>query len=288
MKGLLHRLAARAAGTATTVRSDAVLPFAADGFAWHDMAMPTADDDVPEHRDPTPARQAPMAEPLAPDRAVPERQVEPREHAHTAPEMTVPPSGVDVTLSRATSSAPESPLPMVERPGKSPVVQQVSPPTTVMPAANWPDRSVPPTPRTSAAPEPRASANSETTATLAMRVAPAASPPTTVERHLHGALPASGNGTASVQAPTIPDAPAPARLLPTTSLRLQPRPWDSTPTKPLPAPAISHVTADTTEVHVHIGRIEVTAPRETPPPSQPRPRPAAPSLASYLAARSAR
>ncbi len=249
--------------------------------------MPATDDDSPAHHDPTPARQTPMAGPLAPNRAAPERHVEPREYAHAPLEVTVPPSSVDVTLPRAVSSAPDAPLPMVERPAESSVVQQASPPTIAMPATNRPDRSVPPRPMT-AAPEPRASASHETTATMAMRVALAASASTTVEPQAHGSLPATGDGTAPVHAPTIADEPAPARLLPTTSLRLQPRPWDTTPTKPLPSQTIAHEAADTTEVHVHIGRIEVTALREAPPPSQPRQRPAAPSLASYLAARSAR
>lgn len=259
MKGLLHRLATRAAGTAAPVRSDVRLPFGAGG--WGEAVEAAGD--------------------AAGDAAAPSRYADAPAGAD-APALDVPAPPVAA-----------APVPI----GHAPV-----------PATPWPAvRAAPPAFETRAPAGPRARAEAQREERL---------PPRLVD-HLPEARVANdaagrrsdGEATTESAANTAPPAsPArgtfsavaaasahrtghaePARLMPAAALPPAPVAAVSAARWPAWAPHAPPSTAkseEATEVHVHIGRIDVTALHE---PSAPRRRPAAApaplSLDAYLARR---
>ncbi len=253
MKGLLHRLAARAAGTAPLIRSDARLPFCGGGLAWADETL---------DGNSTAAREMPPSPIAAPPDA-------PTEWAEPEPARTSVVTSTNVSieafaeapgaqsLHKAFSSVPppdatlQASEPAVHRlPGKKPHdVSQPAPGPSVPEAA------------------PRLAS--------ALSVVPENREPTAARRGSSGRE-------------TSPPLVEPARLMPSAGVHL-----DTTmPTitrqrsAPPPAPA-AQASDDTTEVHIHIGRIEVTAVHEAPAPrAQPSKRQAPMSLDAYLAERS--
>lgn len=277
MKGLLHRLAARAAGTAPLVRSDARLPFGGGGLAGADETLDanggsarelpvtgTARADAAMQR----AVQAPTRasvitstetsiEPLAELAAVPSRQ------AHPRPAVTLP----DAMLHASEPSAPQGPV--SQRHDGS----QTEPEPRVLEAA------------------PMAAAPVMTSQTHEPRVREAA------PRHANGMPFERDNQTPVPSAAHRSDGSTrragasplvePSPLMPLARAEVDtsmPRIVRLKAARPL-APG-SQAADDTTEVHIHIGRVEVTAVHEAPEPStQPRKRQAPMSLDAYLAAR---
>ena len=266
MSGLLHRLADRAAGRAPRVRSNAALPYAAEALDWTGgtEAAPLSAP-APAHRDAAVAPHPPpeAARPM-PDAAIPLRATEHRANAAEtarapaateAPAAQPPPAAAaePAAVQRIETSEPRAPRLLV-RPARHPTTEadEGSPgPAEPIPAAVAPP-PVPPPLRRSMPGEPVAPA-------AATGVPPTRFPP---PRRLMPAAPVTvelgGMGT-TASGSAAPRASAGGRAGETAN-----------------------------EVHVHIGRIEVTAVRE---PAARRSKPApAPlqSLDAYLATRSRR
>lgn len=264
MIGLLHRLATRATGTAKVLRSDAALPYAADRLAGRDAPGPPVliKDEI--------AVAGPDLAPTAIAAAGVERVVEQDEDAIGA-------TGPAASLRRQPAPQPRL-QPPVEPPRAraAPARDAVSPAPSAQPAA----------PASSSVQEHVASTDDA--------------------RALHA--PAGHQATTSVErvrrVPTLfvnyaravidaERAPSPARTAAARNV-LSDRADNYVPVAArLPAtPSAEPNTApttDTTEVHIHIGRIEVTAVHEAPKTrTKPAAKPSAPSLDEYLAARSQR
>ncbi len=240
MTGLLQRLAARANGSAWSVRSDARLPFAAAGLE----SAPTLAAQAP------PTEPMPLLQPAAPTSA---RPAQPAAAPAAVPSTPTPPSRLQQAPWQAPTPAPSAAPPAQPVPLHSGLEPLVS--------------DAPPRP-----PATRAiRAQQEAPASLAKPLAPAAWP---VE------------GAASTQSQPPRD---PAPLLPVHT---------ATPLSAMPASPAPYARAATwagsgpstpredTEVHIHIGRIDITAVHEA-PKAKPRARePAQPvSLQAYLAKR---
>ncbi|MHA7599835.1 hypothetical protein ACX12L_07820 [Alicycliphilus sp. T452] len=240
MNGLLQRLAARATGSAWTVRSDARLPFAgAPGTVQAQAVEPSEPAAAP--------RQA------SEDRAAMPRQATPpaAEPAHEAG----PPAALARQMAAEQDSATTAPRPE-QKPAAAPRAKAdpAGPPglgdmahTTETVAAPTAARHVPPahaqSPAAHADPAP---------------LLPAGKAPETA---------AAPHARAAAAHPGTPRAP-----------HALPPPW-------LPSPAQA-APAEPAEVHVHIGRIEVTAIAQPQPPKHAARERAQPlSLEAYLARR---
>lgn len=230
MTGLLQRLAARAAGNAWTVRSDARLPF-------HAIAMETAQEPEPPME--SSARRGPVH----------------RADPHEAPALD---AGVHRSRTR-----PPAPSPNAIEPGGQQAPQEQPPPMVGDMLATHALRAPVSTPSPAArvAPDAKVAATS-TQAQDASPVGPAPSPATRR---------ADPPPLMPARAPEAGHASSPAQVPPTVTA------WTA---------ARSEATAEP-EVHIHIGRIDVTAVHETPRPrAKPRERAQPVSLDAYLAARS--
>jgi hypothetical protein len=272
VSGLLQRLATRAAGRATTVRSDAALPFAAafsadpaaDGGWWPHAADAAAD--VSLVRRPAPPRAAAGESDAA---VAPPRPAAPGRW----------PAGDDTAAPARAGAATQTPrTASVDRPAgdaRPPPDRSVATADITAPSDPAAPRGAP-TRASGIAPPAPSPSRLETEAVLPRSAGPSVvAPPWPVpEVELRPRL-AVSDGAAAIL------GPAPPRLMPLTPPPAAPPPTAG------PAGAFARPAAPD-EVHVHIGRIEVTAVHDAPPPA-PRQGPAAgPSLASYLAARSAR
>jgi hypothetical protein len=223
MKGLLHRLAERAAGTAASLRADARLPYV--------IASPL---DAPPRQDPAVA---------------PGGRREPATRTAARP---------DLPSSRApVASATKASKPVGADPGTAAFGPRLNPhqDSAAMPSATaqhltqlLPDVPAADTAQQARVPTP-----------LSSQPAPGA------------AAAAAGSDPLAWAEPTRLVAPrTPAEAVPMPSMR--------------PFPSAVPAAAEATEVHVHIGRIEVTALHEPPAPRRPAPARAAPvSLQAYLA-----
>ena len=244
MTGLLHRLAARANGSTSSVRSDARLPFAAAGL---------------QETAPTLAAQAPQTEPmplLQPAAPTSARPAQAAAAPAAVPSTPTPPSRLQQAPWQAPTPAPSA----------APPAQPVPLHSGLEPLAN--DAPARP-PATHAI-----RAQQEAAASLAKPLVPAAWP---VEE------------AASAQSQPSQPPRDPAPLLPVHT---------ATPLSAMPASPAPYARAATwagsgpstpredTEVHIHIGRIDITAVHEA-PKAKPRARePAQPvSLQAYLAKR---
>jgi hypothetical protein len=253
VKGLLHRLAARAAGATAAVRSDARLPLGRTSFgrdAAHAVAEQSFAVDV---RVPAPGASAVFAQPrdgLAGDTA-----------PTLTPMLDPPPRRPQTPPADASpSAAPDT------RSAAHALLGDASPPN---PNPNPPPRLVDSTP----ADPGHASGRARSTTESAGR---------------SSALPTPEALRSDVAAPFVRE---PSLLIPLAV------PHPAVPPA-ITAPAITRrpgVTNSTThavaseepsEVHIHIGRIEVTAVHEAAPPRRPPvPRPSPMSLDAYLAKR---
>jgi len=266
MNGLLHRLAARAAGTAALVRSDARLSYGGGTLAWPDtptshLAATRVALEPAVPATPTPIRRATQAGDI-------EQGPPPPKTAEQTPQ-DVP---VDQELPDVASRMAHEP-----RDGAEPAI------------ASRPERPLlEPTPPEQPLLEPKGAAS----VADAARILAASGESSTANRHSRMAHFAR-DADAALRVAPIADDPAP--LLPPVADRstglaiaparreaaaasLQPAAWTQAPVGN---------TDDAGEVHIHIGRIDVTAVREAPPPRRkPVATPAPMSLDTYLARRS--
>ena len=259
MKGLLHRLAARAAGTARLVRSDARLPFGGGALDWVDQ--PLAADGVS-------VRELPTSMIAAPPDALPQR-------TESEPTRGSVPRSTDVSI---------------ELPTGAPAVQSL--PQT-HPAASRPDATL-------GAAEPRAHRlpvdKPHDASQAAREPSVPGVPPTlasavstravSIQSENRNLAPAGAQLLDdSSRHRTAPPFVEPARLMPSARVHA-----DATTPRITPqssAQPLAQTSDDTAEVHIHIGRIEVTAVHEAPAPrAQPSKRQAPMSLDAYLAERS--
>ena len=273
MTGLLHRLAARANGTAWAVRSDARLPFGADTLLPESESIPKAQEvQVPAA---APAATASMAAPM--ETAPPVLQ-----HPRTdMPAMPAMPLAASALPSRPT--LPQHPAPALESHPASP--PSLLPPVPVQPAS--------------------ADALAAGTA-LQQRCTPNAtnahSHPAQSTETTHSTLKTptvchSGWNTASddaVQPHAVPhwQSSEPAPLLPPVGADASSSgmgtPRQLAVLRAMGAAQQNQPSQDT-EVHIHIGRIDVTAVHEKPQPkARARERTQPVSLDAYLAARSSK
>ncbi len=285
MKGLLHRLAARAAGTAVAVRSDARLPYGADRLVWGG---------------------APEQPPAW----------EPQERLQADAARRPPPAGVELargdpaSTREAVSVAEPALVPaqrsrsnveVFEQDGQAEAVLRE--PATLrgaVPEANPFSRGAPPrheaAPAVSEpvmAPEAPAVGRIDAASQLGLPTAALAAMPPAAPRRAAwlseaptwDELPHPSSRAASADpTPLLPPAPRFAGAMgepaagPSVFERPQ-RAW------PLAAPASA--ADEATEVHIHIGRIDVTAVHEAPKlRAKPGAKSTALSLDAYLAARS--
>jgi hypothetical protein len=237
MTGLLHRLAARAAGNTVAVRSDARLPFRGIG--------------------PGPGAAASVPEPLS-------------TFAPRAPALTRPPAAA------------------LDRPHVDPAA------SIVTPAASRPEvfRADPNSPTADARRDSRASCQNVVPPGRDATVPPRMVDPD-VDKGRQTASRAEWAGRSA--APLAPDAAGHDGVLRLPPLLVPLAMSDGAPVSAavastvvptVPAAAQNAARAESTEVHIHIGSIEVTAVHEAPAPQQ-RPLPAPPpmSLDTYLAKR---
>jgi len=269
MKGLLHRLAQRAAGTAATVRSDAALPFGAEVQRW-------------QTEPPAPQGQVPAAEVLAAQPAVlPVRSPAQPPAPSIAPPASAAPPDVSAPAhaahNDAASTAPALPASAAARhepeptdPGR-PAAAALQP--LVAAQAGLPLSAV----RESAPTEEPAAVVAPVSQPPEPAVGPRAEPPP------HAAAPAAEPASplraadrwpaplrpATAPLPVLPAAPATVGRGPRSAVAAPPPPGN-----------------DPAEVHIHIGRIEVTAlPQAAAPRARPPARTPAQSLDAYLALR---
>jgi hypothetical protein len=249
VSGLLQRLGARATGTAWAVRSDARLPFGAERLA---------DLQVPQDADPAPL--AGMAEPLS-ARAVDLAA------AHLAAD----------TPARDAAASPlgHADLPHTLKARAQPAAQVLHVPEGLLPPQRVPARVRQPMATDAAAQAPAAL---HTVAMAALEAAPA-----TAAMPAHVLAPSAG--LPRTDAPAIPGTPAP--LLPARPRNdVQPHRARSAPAQPFGPQRAPSTAPQETEVHIHIGRIDVTALHEAPrPKARPRERAQPMSLDAYLSRR---
>lgn len=267
MKGLLHRLAARAVGTAVPVRSDARLPFGGADLSWGEVIEFDA---APEPLVMAAASNSPRLGEAGP--------------------FPGQPVGLDYDApARETARSPypqrddsEHGTPMLDRHGPPPTLQdagadvQTNTPATVPPATSVPLGQ----------PEPMLPARLIDSRPAAVTKAS----PASAEPHHGPAL----RPPAKPTSPLSPDAPLrsndePPLLIPRGAPKRAPTAGLSVAAH---EPAWPNITAQGTadepkEVHIHIGRIEVTAMHEA-PVQRPKPKAiqAPLSLEAYLAGRS--
>ena len=251
MKGLLHRVAARAAGTAVAVRSDAGLPYAGSGAGLRDVGEAEAH---------FPTVVAPRSQmPSASTAHEPERAARAPDSADRMP---------DANAARATP-------PRVDAATDAAAVRDTP---TIVPNAMLAPRVEPTQP--SAFDEPGLTMPPVRVAPPMPGVAPTAIEPGAEAAHAPRLVAIAARNA------TEPDEPAP----------LMPREARPTPLAPVPQPATRRGTSPQsiaaaqseadTEVHIHIGRIDVTAVHETPAPRRRAAAAPAPmSLDGYLAQR---
>ncbi|MDM0109281.1 hypothetical protein QTH97_30390 [Variovorax sp. J22R24] len=241
MTGLLQRLAARATGSAWTVRTDARLPFhPAPVEQVQDVALPMA----------TAAPGSPASVRHPQEAAPPDRHVDPPRAAAPTP---------------TTDAIERRPVQPPRTPPAAPVDDATTQPPAMRPAASS-----------------RAPVATPATAPAARFVAATQA----VAASIHARTDASAGPKPSPAAPRGDPAP----LMP---LQAQGALQAGAPSQAQPrAPAAVQMAAPSgpgadTEVHIHIGRIDVTAVHEAPRPKA-RAREHAPlvSLDAYLAARS--
>jgi hypothetical protein len=253
MNGLLHRLAARAAGSAVLLRSNARLPYRGGLLNWTTTSE---------------------SERVTPPAAVP-RTTHDSEVPVPEPIRCDPLQRADLPITVVAASLREA---RASRQTDDIVRQPVNPPVAPRsPLAAGPSTAT--TPRTSSL-EVHAPISAQDAPTARERLAVPVQPPIIVSLE-------TANGA-------IPPTPAP----------LLPRTIDCTAPAPMPPPVIAQTiypalaspadrqqqvkTAadETTEVHIHIGRIDVTAVHEAPPRRcKPPPQQAPMSLDAYLARR---
>jgi hypothetical protein len=245
MKGLLHRLAARAAGTTVPVRSDARLPFGEANLGWGEM------DDI-EGR-PEPLVMAAAMSPTARAHEASRPSAQPDGSSHAAPvpmhhgrsTASAPDLGADLRLSAPTRSPAAPFVPAGDSDPGLPAraVEHLSPDATQAPPGG------------------------DDASEVATQLSPPSRRPEVAFR-LNGLPPLLMPGIAA-ERPSSPSGMVAAVR------------------GPLGSDAGTPAAEEPSEVHIHIGRIEVTAVPDAPSlRSRPGKKRAPMSLDAYLAARS--
>jgi len=332
MKGLLHRLAARAAGTTVPVRSDARLPIGSANLRWGESfdieaAAEPAGMAAAEHHVRAPV-EAPSSE--QPDGSEPAGAV-PRPDPHPSPARQTesrPPTSHDHWADQPSASRAASPSPEAQpEPHPSPARRTESRPVTSLEVwADQPSASRAASPSPEAQPDPELppalleSGTSEARQDMSGSSKPSQVPvpgrPTTEAPppSLRSDLSLQGNDEPSLLMPREAGTHAPPPAAGVSAEHHSARPDVAAQAPPPPPPlmpeganegvptasdvsALAHQLAwpassaggtenEPTEVHIHIGRIEVTAVHEASPQRpKPKARQAAMSLESYLAGR---
>jgi hypothetical protein len=257
VKGLLHRLAARAAGATAAVRSDARLPLGRTSFgrdAAHAVAEQSFAVDV---RVPAPGASAVFAQPrdsLAGDTApMPMLDRPPRR-------LQTPPADASPSAAPDTRSAAHALLGDASPPSPNP-----SPPLN--PPPNPPPRLVDSTPADPGHASGRARSTTESAGRSSALPTPEA---------LRSDVTAAFVREPSLLIPLAVPHPAAPPAITAPAITRRPGVTNST----------THAVAseEPSEVHIRIGRIEVTAVHEAAPPRRP-PVPSPMSLDAYLAKR---
>ena len=292
MKGLLHRLAARAAGTTVPVRSDARLPIGSANLRWGESfdieaAAEPAGMAAAEHHVRAPV-EAPSS--VQPDGSEPAEAV-PRPDPHPSPARRTesrPPTSFVVWADQPSAAQAASPSPEAQPDPELPAALLESGTSDArqdMSGSSKPSQvPVPGRPTTEAAPPSHRSdlrlQGTDEPSLLMPRAADTHSPP-----------PAAGVSAAHQS--TRPDVAAqapPPPLMPEGANEAVPTASDVSALAhqlAWPASSAQGTENEPTEVHIHIGRIEVTAVHEASPQRpKPKARQAAMSLESYLAGRS--
>lgn len=272
MKGLLQRLAERAAGSAPALRSDARLPWRGGAAPWPpaDAALPTAFAPPPLVDDAAPAALPPGAAPQRPQ-----------------PRQAVPGTGLQDAAGRAAgplAAADTGPAALLDdgpRPWSSAEASAPHQRALDLPSPTaWPQPQ-----RLSAAawPQAPAAAAPALEPVLPRAVADGAAHAGTGRDGPWAAAGLSTHARAGVAepAPLLPPRPGGHAAAVAAVAASLPAPRPAGEAAPRAAAA-----AEPSEVHVHIGRIEVTALPEAPGPRRaPRQRTAPVTLEAYLAAR---
>ena len=248
MNGLLHRMAARAAGTAVAVRSDARLPYAGGGAGLGGLGEAASNFSTGAE----PLAQTPSASAILP-------------HEHTAR-----PAGLQVS-----TNSTRAPSPLVSGLHDAGAVRDTP---QIAPNAAFTQRVDSTQPST--IDEPQLTMPPQHAEPVMPRTVPLAIESELAPAHtpLELAMPAHRAMRADEPAPLMPREPRPAPLSPVL------RPADRRAALSRDSAATQHE-ADT-EVHIHIGRIDVTAVHEVAPPRRRAAAAPAPmSLDGYLAQR---
>ncbi|MDM0112220.1 hypothetical protein QTI66_08665 [Variovorax sp. J22R133] len=253
MNGLLHRLAARASGTAVLVRSDARLPNARAGLPWNDNAdagqevEAAVNEKAAAQREVTRSRAAP-----------PVAKASPAERATAAKPASAAdkPAALDVAGPQTVRApnAPQALRPSVAQPAMQhvPMFGRIDDsPSTDAASAQQPTTAA--VQQAPAKPHQRAADHPDATPVAPMHRSPT---------------------------PLMPSRPAVEATQPALRTNPQRDTWQQAASR---TPATEGQGA---EVHVHIGRIEVTALRPAQPAARkPSPIPAPMTLDAYLARR---
>jgi hypothetical protein len=278
MNGLLHRLAARATGTAVPVRSDAGLPYGGGAPAWAD----TPESEFAETRDALrPGEQASLPRGDQP--------------GGVEPGLLPPSTAVQTAAVAPSDKTPSGMAPRVahdlmdeSKPAIAPLPEQPLPRRTEVPSVRDQEPVAP-------LPEPPLLARAEVPLVRDAGALPAMlGEPLTEHRHRPGVAPFESS--ADVAARVAPPQGNPTPLMPPAADQSRHGPilaasMRSTlgATRQLGAwpQAAAKPAEEATEVHIHIGRIDVTAVHEAPPPRRkPAATPAPMSLDTYLTRRS--
>jgi hypothetical protein len=277
MTGLFRRLAARAAGTAHVVRSNAVLPYAADRLPWAGGAdVPSEEPDGEPMVAPARPRSSPRPDVAAEalgggfDRAPVPVASEPRTGQQQFPPPPEPPTPPLATLTHdGVPASAQAPTPEPKR-------RRTAPAGEVARAAE----------RELAAPAETGDAASARD--VGDRGAPPALPSDPWSERIE-AKPRRQTRGPERRATADPPPLRPAEGGPERPSPAEPTPWRAPADLPWKNGAALSATDAPNEVHVHIGRIEVIAEREAPRRrQQPGGRPPVRSLEAYLAARDKR
>jgi hypothetical protein len=280
MNGLLHRLAARATGTAVSLRSNTRLPYGGAALGWADTPV----SEFAAGRDALrPVEQASLGgagQPSGVDTAM----LLPRT-ARTAAGAPSDELSPDLPLWVAHNPTAES-EPAIAQLAEQPLLVRTEVVSVRDPGPAIPPLPEQPLPARNEVPSVRDGASSAAT-----RSKP---PAGHRERQRVESTPFEGHADAASRlaraptdaAPLMPPAAGRSTLDPTLASPFRSAIGTAPPRAPWPQVA-GRVADEATEVHIHIGRIDVTAVHEAPPPRRKQASTQAPmSLDAYLARRS--
>jgi hypothetical protein len=279
MNGLLHRLAARAIGTAVTLRSDARLPFGGGALTWADTLEPEF---------------AATRNGMQPDEQISLSSA--AQSGRVEPGLPLP----GTTAQTATDAPSDEARPGIAPPVMHNPTNELRPDIALLPEQPLRMQTKLPSlrdrePSISHLPEEQLSARTEVPSMLdAPALAEMPGERVARRRQRPSIVPSEGDADIALRPAQSLGDPAPSKLVAADGSMsgpavapgvrsamgawLERAPWPQ---------ATARTVDEPTEVHIHIGRIDVTAVHEAPPPRpRPDPVPAPLSLDTYLARRS--